>query len=66
MYSFSQFAQIVNDKLGIRAADIVIDLGRIPAGFYAAVQHSGYEWRTVNVPVSVSSDVVEWDDPIPM
>ena len=66
MYSSTRFANIVNDKVGIRAADIAVGLRRTPAGFYTAVQHTGCEWRTENVPVSVNSDIVEWDGPIPM
>jgi hypothetical protein len=57
---------IANDKVGIRAADVVVGLRRIPAGFYTVVQHSGHEWRTENKPVSANNDVVEWDGPIPM
>jgi len=66
MHFSTQLAEIANDKIGIRAADIAVGLRRIPAGFYTAVQHSGCEWRTANRPVSVNNDVVQWDGPIPM
>ena len=60
------FTKISNDKVGIQAADVAVGLRRIPAGFYAAVQHSGREWRTESKPISVDNDVVEWDGSIPM
>lgn len=61
-----QFETITNDKVGIRATDVVLHLGRIPAGFYTAVQHSGLAWRTDIKSVSVDNDNVEWDGLIPM
>ena len=66
IYSSTQLTKIANDKVGIRAADVAVGLRRIPAGFYAAVQHSGREWRTENKPVLVNNDVAEWSGPIPM
>ena len=59
-------AKVINDKVGIRAADVALGLGRIPAGFYIVVHHSGLEWRTENTHSSVNNDVVEWGGPIPM
>ena len=59
-------AKIANGKLGIRAADVVLGLERLPAGFYIVVQHSGLEWRTENKHSSVNNDVVEWGGAIPM
>ena len=56
---------VANDKAGIRATDVALGLGRIPAGFYIVVQHSGLEWRTENKHSSVN-DVVAWDGPITM
>ncbi|KAH0828798.1 hypothetical protein J3R83DRAFT_3244 [Lanmaoa asiatica] len=50
----------------IRATDPTAGLGRIPAGFYIAVHHSGLEWRTENKCLSVNDDVVQWDAPIPI
>ncbi|KAI9574317.1 CHAT domain-containing protein [Boletus coccyginus] len=50
----------------IRATDVALGLGRVPAGFYAVVHHSGLEWRTENKCSSVSHDVVQWDGPIPI
>ncbi|KAI9573089.1 hypothetical protein HD554DRAFT_1139054 [Boletus coccyginus] len=50
----------------IRATDVALDLGRVPAGFYAVVRHSGLEWRTENKRPSVNHDVVEWNGPISM
>ena len=66
IYSSTQFTKIANGKVGIWAADVTVGLRRIPAGFYAAVQHSGREWWTENKPVSANNDVVEWDGSIPM
>ena len=59
-------AKIANDTVGIKAADIALGLGRLPAGFYSVVHHSGLEWRTENKHSSVNNDVVEWGGPIPM
>ena len=61
-----QFANNINNNVGIRATDVALGLRGIPAGFYAAVHHSGLEWRTKNKPLSVSHDVVKWTGPIPM
>ena len=58
--------KIANDKLAIRATDVAVGLDRIPAGFYVAVRHSGSEWRTANVPVSVNNDTIKWAGPIPL
>ena len=58
--------KIMNDKVGIRATDIAVGLRRLPAGFYIAIQHSGYEWRTENKAVSVNTNIVEWVEPIPV
>lgn len=65
MHSFA-FQTIANDKIGIRAADVAVGLRRVPAGFYTAVEHSGWQWRTENKPVSANNDVVEWGGLIPM
>ena len=62
----SQFASIANDKAAIRATDVALGLERLPAGFYAVVQHSDLEWRTENEPSSVNEDVMEWSGPMPM
>ena len=62
----TQFARVANDKVAIRARDVVLGLGRVPAGFHTVVHHSGLEWRTENKPSSVNDDVVEWSEPIPM
>ena len=56
----------INNYVGIRATDVALGLRGIPAGFYAAIHHSGLEWRTENKPSSVNHDVVEWTGPIPM
>ena len=61
-----QFANGIDDHTGIRATNIALGLRGIPAGFYAAIHHSGLEWRTENKPSSVSHDVIEWTGPIPM
>ena len=61
-----QLANNINNNIGIRATDVALGLRRIPAGFYAAIHHSGLEWRTGNKPSSVNHDVVEWTGPIPM
>lgn len=61
-----QFAKIANVRVGIRATDVTAGLGRIPAGFYVAVQHNNLEWRTANKPVFVNNDAIEWNGPIPM
>ena len=61
-----QFADSINNNVGIRAADVALGLRGIPAGFYAVIHYSGLEWRTENKPSSVSHDVVEWTGPIPM
>ena len=61
-----QFANNTNNNIGIRATDVALGLGGIPAGFYAAIHHSGLEWRTENKASSVNQDVVEWTGPIPM
>ena len=42
------------DKAGIRVTDV------------ALVHHSDREWRTESKRLSVNSDVVEWNRPIPM
>ena len=62
----TQFPKIADDKVDIRATDVALGLGRVPAGFYTMVHHSGLEWRTENKPSSVDDDVVEWNGPIPM
>ena len=61
-----RFADSINNNIGIRATDVALGLRGIPAGFYVAIHHSGFEWRTENKPSSVTYDVVEWTDPIPM
>jgi hypothetical protein len=55
---------MANFRIGIRATDVTVGLRRIPAGFYAAVQHNGLERRTTNKPVLVNNDVVQWGGPI--
>ena len=60
------FQEIVNRNVGIRAKNVDVALGRLPAGFYAVVQHGGNEWKTENKSVLVVDDVVEWGGPIPM
>ena len=60
-----QFANNIDNNVGIRATDVALGLRGIPASFYAAIHHSGLEWRTENKPSSVSHDVVEWTGPIP-
>lgn len=62
----AQPAKIANAKVGIRATNVDVALGRLPAGFYTAVQHSGQEWRTKNQRVSLTDNVIEWAGPIPM
>ena len=57
---------ITNDKAGLRAENVALGLGRIPAGFYVVVQHSGLEWRTENKHSLVNNNVVEWGGPIPL
>jgi len=64
--SSTSFAKIVNDNVGISATDVADTLGRLPAGFYAVVQHSGCEWRTENKPILVNNDNVDWDGLIPV
>ena len=64
--SLIQLVKMANFWLGIRATGVTTGLRRIPAGFYAAVQHDGLEWRTTNKPVLVNNDVVQWDGQIPM
>ena len=61
-----QFANNINNSVGIRATDIALGREGIPAGFYAAIHHSDLEWRTENKASSVNHDVVEWTGPIPM
>ena len=61
-----QFANNMNNNVGIRAIDVALGLRGIPAGFYAAIHHSGLEWKTENKPSSVDHDVVEWTGLIPM
>lgn len=39
--------------------DIALGLGRIPAGFYIVVYHSGLEWRIENKRSLVNDNVVE-------
>ena len=63
---YTQFAKLANNKVGIRATDIVLGLRRVSSGFYTVVHHNGLEWRTENKPSSVDDDVVEWSGPIPM
>ena len=60
------FAEIVNDKVGIRATDVALGLRRVPSGFHTVVHYNGLEWRTENKPSSTNDDVVEWSGPIPM
>lgn len=62
----TQFTKGANDKAGIQAADVILGLRRVPAGFYAVVHHGGLEWRTENKRLSVNSDVIEWGGPIPL
>ena len=62
----AQLSKIVNDNVAIRATDVALGLGRVPAGFYTVVHHSGLEWKTENKPSSVNDDNVEWGGPIPM
>ena len=62
---FLRSYRIADDEVGIRATDLALGLGRIPAGFYIAVFHSGLEWRTENKAALVESDV-EWSGPISM
>jgi hypothetical protein len=62
----TQFAQIANDKVAIRATDVALGLRRVPSGFHTIVHHSGLEWRTENKRSSANDDVVEWSGPIPM
>ena len=57
---------IANDKEGIRATDVALGLGRVPAGFYTVVHHSGLEWRTENKCSSVNDDIADWAELIPM
>ena len=61
-----QFTDNINNNIGIRATDVALGLRGIPAGFYAAIRHSGLEWRTENKPSLVNHDIVEWTEPIPM
>ena len=61
-----QFANNINNNVGIRATDVTLGLQGIPAGFYVAIHHSGLEWRTENKPLSVNHDIVDWNGPIPM
>ena len=61
-----QFANNINNNVDIRVTDVALGLRGIPAGFYAAIHHSGLEWRTENKPSSVNHDVVEWTGPIQM
>ena len=61
-----QFANNINNNVGIRATDVAMGLRGIPAGFYVVIHHSGLEWRTENKPSSVNHNVVEWTRPIPM
>ena len=61
-----QFANNINNNVGIRATDVALGLRGIPAGFYTVIHHSGLEWRTENKASSVNHDVVEWTGPIPM
>ena len=63
---YAMFAKIANAKVGIRATNVDVALGRLAAGFYTAVQHSGREWRTENKPVLVLDAIIEWGGPIPM
>lgn len=57
--------KITNDKVGIRATDLVLGLRRIPAGFYLVVHHSGLEWKTENKRSSGNEDI-EWNGSFPM
>ena len=60
-------SQIANERVAIRATDLAFGMKRIPVGFYAVVQHSGgLEWKTLNKPVSLNNDVIEWGGLIPM
>ena len=40
------FANNIDNNIGIRATDVALGLRGIPTGFYAAIHHSGLEWRT--------------------
>lgn len=55
---------MANDRVTIRATDVIFGLGRIRASSYATMHHSGLGWRTENMPVSVNSGVIEWGGPI--
>ena len=60
------FANDIDNHVGIRATDVALGFRGVPAGFYAVIHHSGFEWRTENKLSSVNHDVVEWTGPIQM
>ena len=48
---------MANNKVGIRATNVALGFGRVPAGFHTMVHHSGLERKTENKRSSVNDDV---------